>query len=594
MADTDQYTADEVRPIKRSSNSESKTKEEEIIITEKTNNDDNNEQNNYNEPKIRIVITSEDHTHDEILPINKESSSSSNGDKIGPSDGDDEYVEINTNPPSQNEEDENENAINKSANTNENENENEISNENANETTNAVETDIEPSNPKINVVFAEKEEDASASQSNSNEQSHQTEADTQPIALPPPPDEDEQDDTNKDNDIDDISLNMDDLGDFQMIDRAHTDPLALQSKTSSHPNDSHRNSIRGNDDIGEEEEEKKNAAADYGHIKGESVFTKHKRYHSHDDIMDDNINKLGDFPGFSIREISKEVLLYKTEHGKHDKEEEIVVPARNNLVKMPFYSTPLTIESTNNAFFDFKERLIEMGFIEQAEAALVHTKCESVEAAVSFILMNFDAIYHRFERAENGNFTKNLASINEINQLDDDGNIKANNCSHCAQPYDQHLIDENGAKIQIGMNENNYNHDEDYQIGIYDIGDYDIGDYDIDEEFMPDDSVKIEVFSNDRMIKMDMNSLREVIQKAESDLEPQPVYDGPTQECLICFDAKPVDYFTKTECGHDHYCKECLTQHYKVKTKDGMFDTLCFSISDSLYFYKLHNKIFDI
>mmetsp|Transcript_11180 Transcript_11180/g.16989 ORF Transcript_11180/g.16989 Transcript_11180/m.16989 type:complete len:163 (+) Transcript_11180:29-517(+) len=110
----------------------------------------------------------------------------------------------------------------------------------------------------------------------------------------------------------------------------------------------------------------------------------HKRYLSYDDIMDHRYT--GD-----IRAISTEYIAIG-----HERKEEILVPSRDIVTKIPFHSTPLTREATNRAFYDFKERLYEMGFGEQAEAALVQTQCESVENAVTFILNNLDVVYHRF------------------------------------------------------------------------------------------------------------------------------------------------------------------------------------------------------
>lgn len=101
--------------------------------------------------------------------------------------------------------------------------------------------------------------------------------------------------------------------------------------------------------------------------------------------------------GFALmaRQPSIEILTTEDDAGNLIKEE-IVVPPHNILVKMPFYTTPLTLEATNNAFRDFSVRLYDMGFKEQAEAALVCTAAESVEAAVDFIMNNTDSLYHRF------------------------------------------------------------------------------------------------------------------------------------------------------------------------------------------------------
>ena len=217
----------------------------------------------------------------------------------------------------------------------------------------------------------------------------------------------------------------------------------------------------------------------------------------------------------------------------------------------------MTVEATNNPFHSFRETLNEMGFSEQAEAALVHTQCEAVEHAVTFILHNMGAIWHRFEGGSG-------ASIGQI-------------CSLCNEPYDHHLVDADGNKVAIGLNEENYNHED---AVVLEEGYGDDGD---------DESVQIVIngkpansigslwaergaSSRNELAAIDF---LESIKKSESAisalsaLEPAPTYDGPTEQCLICFDEKPIDYFSKTECGHDLYCKECLTEHYRVKTKDG-------------------------
>eukprot|EP00488_Nonionellina_sp_1-RS-2012_P000952 TRINITY_DN1513_c0_g1_i1.p1 TRINITY_DN1513_c0_g1~~TRINITY_DN1513_c0_g1_i1.p1 ORF type:complete len:128 (-),score=24.61 TRINITY_DN1513_c0_g1_i1:13-396(-) len=47
-------------------------------------------------------------------------------------------------------------------------------------------------------------------------------------------------------------------------------------------------------------------------------------------------------------------------------------------------------------------------------------------------------------------------------------------------------------------------------------------------------------------------------------------YDGVKLTVFDLFlNQNQMDYFCETECAHDKYCKECLTQHYRIKTKEG-------------------------
>eukprot|EP01084_Bolivina_argentea_P181072 312765_1 len=328
--------------------------------------------------------------------------------------------------------------------------------------------------------------------------------------------------------------NPNDLGDMTLIDRAHSDPLAMTSNYSAK-----QHNLAGEN----------STDASTTQAKRDSIFLANRRssvkkYHSHDDIL--NTKKLGDFGGFSIREMSVEVLAIKTD-GRQEKKEEIVVPARDNLVKMPFFTTPLTVEATHHAFFDFRERLVEMGFDNEAEAALVHTQCESVEEAISFIFDHEYAIYHRFMLET---VAPTLQSIDEEADTDVSGDTL---CAQCQCALNQHLIDQHGKKVQTGEDES-----RDVSFDMAAVQSV-FAAMETKEEENADPVVRIH----------SIEEINEMIEKAESQLAPAPTYDGPTEECLICFEPKPADYFTKTECGHDHYCKECLTAHYKVKTTDG-------------------------
>lgn len=121
--------------------------------------------------------------------------------------------------------------------------------------------------------------------------------------------------------------------------------------------------------------------------------------------------------------------------------EEVIVPPRKVLMKMPFYSTPQSLEATNNAYREFAARLTEMGYGEQAEAALVATNAESVEAALDFIENHPEAMYHRFEADKSLNDNPDsLLSISihsEANML----------CIRCGMKRSEHIIDEKGNAI---------------------------------------------------------------------------------------------------------------------------------------------------
>ena len=85
--------------------------------------------------------------------------------------------------------------------------------------------------------------------------------------------------------------------------------------------------------------------------------------------------------------------LVDREKKEGDKDEGVVVPPREVLLKMPLYTVPMTLESTNNAYRDFVSRCLDMGFeLGQSECAVVMTKAESVERAVEFIFQHPDGM----------------------------------------------------------------------------------------------------------------------------------------------------------------------------------------------------------
>merc|ERR1719242_1722768 len=120
----------------------------------------------------------------------------------------------------------------------------------------------------------------------------------------------------------------------------------------------------------------------------------------------------------------------------------VIVPPRKVLEKYPFYSTPQSLEATSNAYREFARILTDMGYGEQAEAALVATNAESVELAVQYIDEHDEEMYHRFEpevqKESNDNPDGLLVSINhETNWL----------CAKCGMKREMHIIDENGNLI---------------------------------------------------------------------------------------------------------------------------------------------------
>eukprot|EP01083_Nonionella_stella_P142658 441846_1 len=257
------------------------------------------------------------------------------------------------------------------------------------------------------------------------------------------------------------------------------------------------------------------------------------RHQPHDDMLHHDIDSIR--RGFSTRRYSVEFLPVKSPHGRPEMKEEIIVPARDYLVKMPFFTTPLTLESTNNAFYDFRERLIEMGFSTQAEAALVHTQCESVEDAVTFIIHNMNAIYHRFEDSYH------------VHHMGGQHNETHTLCARCQRPFYQHLLDQNGNKIQIDINDANYNENEDLYVNI--------------------DAKQEETID----VATQYTAIRDTLHYVESLASPPHMYNENvmTELCLICFQHQPLNQFMTNECGHNQYCKRCLTEHYKIKTQNG-------------------------
>lgn len=293
-------------------------------------------------------------------------------------------------------------------------------------------------------------------------------------------------------------------------------------------------------------------------------FSLEKRCLSHDDITDE----------FGVNERSVvPVPLHRlgSSDTKYSEPVSVVVPSREHLLMYPFYSTPLSLENTKNAFWAFREKLYEMGFEEQAEAALVHTQCLSVEDAVDFIMANLDtAIWHRFQ-----------PDLRPTGGMD---------CAACGKSKDQHLLDEDGVKVAGGVNEDFY---QDYyqdasfvqsggesepnspnyaQAGSLVTFLHHQTSLNEDQALMSEDEhdgSHLQPKTPTDHTRIRLSSGIDYFMKNGTTLQTYPDHDdGSTQRCAICFDEKPTDVFIKTECGHE-YCTECLAGHYRAKTNDG-------------------------
>jgi len=329
----------------------------------------------------------------------------------------------------------------------------------------------------------------------------------------------------------DMKLALPDVG---PMDRARSDPLALQSSTSSN---------RKRNDTDDE----KAGTASFLTPKSGSRFM--KKWRSQNDILD---SARSDFPGFDVRQPSVETLSLKTARLRPYKKQQVVVPARDHLVKIPFHSTPLTVEATNNAFFDFVERLSAMDLGDQAEAALVHTQCEGVEAAVDFIFRNEAAIFHRFKPPnkegpnKEGPLLQSAADGDTARDLESGGGAESADCGspllclECGELFDRHLIDADGVKIAIGVSEDNYNEQGALEEVVVE---------------QPPAIRSVSSLAPELAIGGQMGSAAD---------------DEDTKQCVICFLEKPLREFPEAaECGHNDYCNDCLTEHYKTKTADG-------------------------
>ena len=239
------------------------------------------------------------------------------------------------------------------------------------------------------------------------------------------------------------------------------------------------------------------------------------------------------------------------------------------LQKCHFFSTPLTIEATNNAYRDFHKRLTDMGFGEQAEAAIVQTNAESVESAIEFIIKHGDSVlWHRFitNKDDNNENTPIKVTIKEDEP-----------CYACSMPYNKHLIDENGQKIIKKSNKNMFNDDlSDIELELNNNIDDELPNY---SDIISTDNIKNDhERQKDEMKKILQNRLKILnnnnnnndndgdILKDEEIKEES--YKGPKKTCGVCLEDLPESEFFVAPCNHN-YCKTCLQSHYKIKTKDG-------------------------
>eukprot|EP01083_Nonionella_stella_P032433 88790_1 len=291
-------------------------------------------------------------------------------------------------------------------------------------------------------------------------------------------------------------------------------------------------------------------------------------YNSNDDLppkgvlhrahsLDSGKEKIVSVPTIEeIKLISNEWIMQRTHH---EIKEEVVVPARNVLIKMPFYTTPQTIEATNNAFRDFMVRLNEMGFVQEAETALVATHAESVEAAVEFIMNNPSGLFHRF--------ASKLAGTNDNEEKDEHGeqllsiatDAECSLCIKCGLAKHEHIIDEKGDKIDGELK-----------------GEFVYGDLNgrVSMSMNTKQQREQQKSTLKDMIEQRVKSMaivEEEEKEKETAKEEEEVKDkasGERETCSICFVDRELDMFYRSVCGHN-YCKICLQTHYKIKTKDG-------------------------
>jgi len=244
--------------------------------------------------------------------------------------------------------------------------------------------------------------------------------------------------------------------------------------------------------------------------------------------------------------------------------EEVVVPPRDVLMKMPFYSTPLTVEATNNAFRDFVVRLNEMGFTQQAEAALVATNAESVESAVEFIMNNPDALYHRFA----SNTQEEEEQDEEQGQLH--ANIDGGLCSICGLGQFEHIIDEDGNKIVQKDEDEEEKQKEQETENLLEsaINEKVRSIANHEEEAQHSEKIELQIASEHEEKEKEKEQEAEKKETEKKQEAEEEEYTGPGELCMVCFDKKPFDQFYGASCGHN-YCKSCLETHYKIKTKDG-------------------------
>ncbi|ETO27706.1 RING zinc finger-containing protein [Reticulomyxa filosa] len=270
---------------------------------------------------------------------------------------------------------------------------------------------------------------------------------------------------------------------------------------------------------------------------------------------------------------------HKVKNNKEEvHKEEIPVPPRDVLLRMPLYSTPLTLEATNNAYRDFISRLIGMGFeLEQAECAITMTNAESMETAVEFVFQHPDGLWHRFR--------PNDTIIAEMNKQPNETCLvtifffyyayqRDDLCETCGLQYWRHFLDPNGTKIELSSLEQAPPNDLPARVTIS------VATRNEREEFKRELEQRVLLSQANRNVvagsatsnSLSLSSTTTTTNPTITALlqeeanRPKPV--GPTQLCGVCFDEKPEDGFYRAPCGHN-YCIECLETHYRIKTQDA-------------------------
>jgi len=138
-------------------------------------------------------------------------------------------------------------------------------------------------------------------------------------------------------------------------------------------------------------------------------------------------------PPKTVRKSSIEIL--QDEHNSNESIP-ITVPDVDLLNRFKFWGMPLNIQQVTA----FWKELIDMGFAEQAEAALIYTNAESVEDAIEFIEEKGNEYsWHQFVPLLPDN-NNNSNSLTQIIIKEEE------KCANCDKLYNRHLLNEIGKK----------------------------------------------------------------------------------------------------------------------------------------------------